>query len=140
MGGARLISSARRMLEKMGPGRKTNAPFFGSSTLGSGDIVGQEVGGELHPLELEPEGGGERLRHQRLPEPRKVLEQEVAIRHEPDEDLVHRLIAAHDREADGRTDPLGQFGGFGGLHPRAPEGEGGRPISPGGGVRTVPRP
>ena len=60
------------------------------------DVRRQQVGGELHALETEAEGGRHRMRQRGLAEAGQVLDQQVAIGEQGDEGQPHLLrLAQH---------------------------------------------
>ena len=62
------------------------------------DVGRQQVGGELHALEAEAEGGRHRMRQRGLAEAGQVLDQQVAVGEQGDEGKPHLLrLAQHQR-------------------------------------------
>ena len=99
--GARLISSARRKLQKTGPelgveARPCRARYMRVPTRSDG----HEVGRELHPLEGAAEHVGDRLDRQRLRQAGHALDQEVPARQQADEDALEHLVLARDHALD----------------------------------------
>ena len=102
-GVARLISSASRILPKIGPALELELLPSGrvlDDHVGADDVARHEVGRELDPREGEVEALGERLDEQGLAEARDALEQDVPAGEEPDEDVRDDLVMAHDDLAD----------------------------------------
>ena len=99
-GGARLISSARTMLAKIGPRTKRKLRAPGRRVLledlGAGDVARHEVRRELDAPEVEAQRLGDRADHQRLRESRHADEQRVSARGERHEDFVERRLLPDD--------------------------------------------
>ena len=99
LGGVRLISSARMMLEKIGPGTNRNAPAAGLGLLqdvGPGDVRRHQVGRELDPLEADVEDLGERADHQGLGQARHAHQEDVPPGEDRGEDLLDHFVLADD--------------------------------------------
>lgn len=61
-------------------------------------VGGQQVGGELHALETQPERGGQRMRQGGLAQARQVLDQQVSVGEQGDERELHLArLAEHQR-------------------------------------------
>ena len=98
-GGVRLISSASSTLVNTGPGRKRNPPPPVGAAVEdelAGHVGRHEVGRELHALEVEVEGGGERLDDQRLGHAGHALEQHVAAGQQRRDQAGQRAVLADD--------------------------------------------
>jgi hypothetical protein len=67
---------------------------------GPDQIRGQEVGGELHPAAVQPEGLGQRLGQGGLAHPGQVLNQEVAPGGQAGERQAHHVAFAVEHRAD----------------------------------------
>ena len=103
---ARLISSARSTLAKMGPWRRTNSPRALVVDADAEDVARQEVARELHAPQLAADGLGERARERRLADARDVLDEQVAARQERDERELDGVVLALERALDGLTQRL----------------------------------
>ena len=89
LGVARLISSARTMLAKIGPGVELE-PLGRRMKHGDPEHVGRErVARELDPPELEREAPPERPRERRLAHARDILDQDVPAGEQRRQDEVH---------------------------------------------------
>ena len=61
-------------------------------------VGGQQVGGELHALEVQPERGSQCVRQRGLAQARQVFDQQVAVRQQRDERQAHlHWLAQHQR-------------------------------------------
>src|SRR4051794_36374979 len=110
LAGARLISSARRKLQKTGPSSVSKVP---RSTVDpdADEVAGHEVRGELDPAERGVEDVGQGLDRQGLGEARNALEEEMAARQQGDEDPLEHGVLADDDPADLVQDRLGGLPG-----------------------------
>ena len=100
---ARLISSAIRSWQKIGPSMKRKAAAAvgaGLQHLGAEDVGGHQVGGELHPVRDQPEHRAERLDQPGLGEARRADEQAVAAAEDRDQRLLDHLLLADDAPRD----------------------------------------
>ncbi len=103
LGGVRLISSASRILPKIGPSTKVHLRwpvvevFF--NDVGAGDVGRHQVGRELDAAELEAERVGDGAHHQRLRRARHAGQQAMAADEERDQDLVEHFLLADDHFA-----------------------------------------
>ena len=99
-GGVRLISSARMMLAKIGPGMKRIARDPRGAVLlddlGADDVDGHQVGRELDAAELEVDGLGQRLDEQRLGQARHAAQQHVPAGEKRGQDLRDDLLLPDD--------------------------------------------
>ena len=100
LAGARLISSARRKLQKTGPSSVSKPPVVGPVDAGAHEVGRDEVGRELDPLERAAEHGGRRLDRQRLREARDALDQQVAAGDEAHEHPLEHLVLPRDDALD----------------------------------------
>ena len=100
--GARLISSARMKLAKIGPLRVRNAPSLGHVDHRADQVGRQQVGGELDPLEAGREGLGQRLDGRGLGQPRHALQEDMPVGKQPHQQAGNHLLLPDDR--------LAQFG------------------------------
>ena len=95
-GGVRLISSARMMLAKTGPGTKRKVRLTGRLVffhhLGPGDIGGHEIGGELNAAKVEMGRLGDRPDHERLGEARHADQQRMAAGDERNQNFVEHGV------------------------------------------------
>ncbi len=107
LGEARLISSARTMLAKMGPGRNSNSPALLVEDGDPGDVAGQQVGRELDAGEAAVDGSGERLGQKRLAHAREVLDDDVAPGQQGHDARADDLFLAQDDRADRGGDMCG---------------------------------
>jgi hypothetical protein len=73
----------------------------------SGDIAGQQVGGELHPPHRAVDGFRQRLRQHRLPHARHVLDEQVPLGDQDGEREPNGVRLAVNDRLDRRADPLG---------------------------------
>src|SRR5690606_764304 len=80
--------------------------------VGTEDVARQQVGRELDAPEIEPGGGGEALREERLGGTRRPFEQHVALRDERDQQVLDRLLLADDGLADFGADGVGELPGL----------------------------
>ena len=100
LGGVRLISSASRMLPKIGPWHEGPAAVAGGGILlddvGAGDVGGHQVRRELDALEDQAERLREGADHQRLGRAGQAGDQAVAADEQRDQDLVEHLLLADD--------------------------------------------
>ena len=116
LGGVRLISSARTMLAKIGPGTKRKLPLAGGDVflddLGAGDVAGHEVGRELDAAELQVQRPGQRGDRQRLGQAGHADGQAVAAGEQADQHLLDHLLLADDHLVDLAPEVLA-----GTLHP-----------------------
>src|SRR5207253_10519570 len=75
----------------------------------AGDVRRKEIGRELHPRKRDVERSRERLGEHRLANTRKVLEDQMALRHEAEDRETQRLLGRVDDAAeilDDRRDRL----------------------------------
>ncbi len=99
MGGVRLISSASRMLVKIGPSTKRKLPppvLVFLQHVGAGDVRGHQVGRELDALEADVEDAGQRADHQRLGQAGHAFQQAMAAGEDGGEDLLDHVALADD--------------------------------------------
>ena len=107
-GGARLISSASRRFVKIGPGPELELGRALVVDRRAGDVRRHQVGRELDAREAERRRLRERARDQRLRQARVVLEQDVAVREQPEQDELERVALADDRALDLVEDAVGE--------------------------------
>ena len=100
LAGARLISSARRKLQKTGPELGVEAVLAAAVHARADEVGRDQVGRELHALEGAAEHVGDRLDRQRLRQARHALDQEVPAREQADEDALEHLVLAGDHALD----------------------------------------
>ena len=100
LAGARLISSARMMLAKIGPFFDRELARRLVVDLRADHVGGQEVGRELDALERRVDGLGERPHGERLGEPRHAFEQHVAAGEQADEQAFDHVVLADDAARD----------------------------------------
>jgi hypothetical protein len=105
-----LISSASSSSWKIGRGQRELAGLEVEQVRAE-DVAGKQVGGELDAPEVEPAGGGEAVREERLGGPRRAFEQHVALRDERDQQVLDRLGLADDRLGDLAADRVRQRAG-----------------------------
>ena len=103
-GDARLISSTSRTFVKTGPGPELELVRLLVEDVDAGDVRREQVGRELEPREREMQRARERLREHRLPHPREVLDDQVALGEEPEHAELERLARRPDRELEVRDD------------------------------------
>ena len=97
-GGARLISSASSTWANTGPGWNSELSRLRVEHRHADDVGRQQVGGELHALEAEPERRRQRMRERGLAQARQVLDQQVAAGQQRHERQPHFLrLAQHQR-------------------------------------------
>ena len=99
MGGVRLISSASRMLVKIGPSTKRKLPppcFVFFQHVGAGDVRRHQVGRELDALEADVENPGQRADHQRFGQARHAFQQAMAAGENRGEQLLDHVALADD--------------------------------------------
>ena len=99
LGGVRLISSASRMLVKIGPSTKRKSPpplLVFLQHVRAGDVRGHQVGRELDPLEGDVEDPGQGADHQGLGQARHAHQQAVAAGENGGEDLLDHVVLADD--------------------------------------------
>ena len=99
-GGARLISSARRMFVKTGPALNSNVASRWFQTDAPVTSDGQQVGRELDAGEAEPRDRGERPCGERLGETGDVLEEHVAVGEHAREDELQPVALSDDGPLD----------------------------------------
>ncbi len=108
LGGVRLISSASRMLPKIGPGTKVQVrrPLAGIlfDDVGPGDVAGHQVRRELDAFENQAEGLGHGAHQQRLGGAGQAGDEAVAAHEQADHDLFQHLFLADDDAAHLRHD------------------------------------
>ena len=99
-GGVRLISSARMMFAKIGPGMNRILRLAGRDVfldhVGAEDVGRHQIRRELDAAELEIDRVGERLDQERLGQTRHAAKQAVAARHQADDHLAHDAVLADD--------------------------------------------
>ena len=81
LGVARLISSARIICAKIGPGWNLNSPALLAPALvhrHAEDVGGQQVAGELDALELQAQRARQAVRQRGLADPGQILDQQMA--------------------------------------------------------------
>ena len=79
-------------------GMEFEAPRLRVEHRHADDVRGQQVGGELHALEAQAQGRGQRVRKRGLAQARQVLDQQVAVGQQRDEGQPHFLrLAEHQR-------------------------------------------
>ena len=110
LGGVRLISSASRMLPKIGPWHEGPAAMPGGGIflddVRAGDVRGHQVRRELDALENQAERLRNRADHQRLRRAGKARDQAVAADEQRDENLIEHFVLADDDLADLREDAV----------------------------------
>ena len=110
LGVARLISSARTMLAKIGPAlelehsRRPSGVFV--DDVRADDVGRHQVGRELDALEVQVQRLGERADQQRLAQPGHAFEQRVAAGEQAGQHAVDDLVVADDHLADLRLQAL----------------------------------
>jgi hypothetical protein len=109
LGLARLISSARTRLAKMGPGWGFAEDWV------AGDVAGEEVGGELDAAGGEAEGFGETFDEFGFAEAWEALEEEVAAGEETSEGEADQFFFAEEDGFEGATQPRQRFCGGGDI-------------------------
>ena len=112
-GGVRLISSASSRLVKTGPGPEGEVARARVEHQRAGEVAGHQVGGELHPLGLDVERGGQGAHEQRLGDAGHALEQDVAAAEQRHEQAGDGGVLADDGL--GHLGPHGQQRGAGAL-------------------------
>ena len=100
LAGARLISSARTRLAKIGPVADGELAGLLVVDHGADEVGGQQVGRELDALEAGADRVGERPDGERLGQAGHALEQDVAAAEQADEDPLDHLALADDDLAD----------------------------------------
>ena len=108
-GGARLISSASRIVVKTGPRRNWNVCDASWKTSVPRMSAGIRSGRELDPLEVGVEQPGEALGQQRLPQAGDPFEQDVAARVERGQELVDHVVLAEEDPAQAGLEPARVF-------------------------------
>ena len=108
--GARLISSARTRLAKIGPRWGLKSPVFGWKTMVPDDVARQQVRRELDPLELDAESRRQGLDQQGLGQAGHPLEEHVAAGEQGDEKPFDDGLLADDGLADFFAEFLGPSG------------------------------
>jgi hypothetical protein len=93
---ARLISSVRTMLANTGPGAELEARALLVEDAHAGDVAEQQVGRELDARKATAHGARQRLREQRLPHARVVLDDEVPAGQQGDDAGLDDLFLAED--------------------------------------------
>jgi len=73
-----LISSARIICAKIGPGWNLNSLVFALVHRHAEDIGGQQVAGELDALELQSQRARQHMCQRGLADPRQILDQQMA--------------------------------------------------------------
>ena len=104
LGEARLISSARTTLAKMGPGPELELPALLVEDGHAGDVAGEQVGGELDAREAAVDGTGQRLGEQRLAHAGEVLHDDVTTGQERDHARPDDFLLAQDHRPDAGGD------------------------------------
>ncbi len=99
-GEERLISSARTMLAKTGPGRKTKDAGLLVEHAHPGHVAGQQVGRELDAREAAREGPGQRLGEKGLADAGVVLDDHVPAGEQGDHAGLDHVVLAEDHRAD----------------------------------------
>ena len=94
LAGARLISSARIRLLKIGPSLGENFGFLRVVDHGADQVGGQQVGGELEAGEAGVERAGEGLDREGLGQSGHAFEQDVAVAEQADEQAVDQPFLA----------------------------------------------
>ena len=83
-GGVRLISSASSRLVNTGPAPELELRGARVVDQRAGDVAGHQVGGELHPLEVQLQCRGQGANQQRLRDTRNPFQQHVAAAQQGD--------------------------------------------------------
>ena len=100
LGVARLISSARTRLAKIGPGWnwKARSAALGcfEQDVGAQDVGGHQVGRELDAAVLQLQRASDGAHQQGLAQARQAFEQDVAARQQRDGDAAHDQVLADD--------------------------------------------
>ena len=97
-GGARLISSASSTWANTGPGMESEFARRRIEDRHADDVRGQQVGGELHALEVQRQRRGHRTGQRGLAQARQVLDQQVAAGEQRGERQPHfARLAQHQR-------------------------------------------
>ena len=99
-GVARLISSARTMLAKIGPGLKAKCGDSGAINAAARDIARQQVGRELDAAEFACQAAGDGLAHQRLAHAGNIFQEDMFARQEGHGRQSDDLVLAQDHAAD----------------------------------------
>ena len=104
LGGVRLISSASRMLAKIGPGTKVQVrrPVVGIllDDVGAGDVGRHQVGRELDALEHQAQRLRQGAHQQRLGRAGQAGDQAMAADEQRDHDLLEHFFLADDHAPD----------------------------------------
>ncbi len=104
LGGVRLISSASRMLEKIGPAHEGPGAAAGGGVffndVGAGDVGRHQVRRELDALEDQAERLRQRAHQQRLGRSRQAGDQAVAAHKQRDHHLFDDLVLSDNHLAD----------------------------------------
>jgi hypothetical protein len=109
-----LISSASSICVNTGPGWKAEVARGLVEDRDAEDVAGQQVGRELHALEVEAERGRERARERGLAEAGQVLDEQVAAGEQGGEGEPHLArLAEHQRIDLGLRFGQGQAQGLG---------------------------
>ena len=82
------------------PGPELEAVLALVEHVGPHDVGGQQVGGALHPRELQVEHARDRPRERRLAHAREVLDEHVALGGDAHDHVVQQLRADLDRSGD----------------------------------------
>ena len=96
LAGARLISSARTRLAKIGPERHLELAQLLVVDPRADDVGRHQVGRELDALELDAQRVGERLHRQRLGQTGHALDEQVAAGQEGDDHPLEQHVLADD--------------------------------------------
>jgi hypothetical protein len=113
LGGVRLISSASRMFEKIGPGHEGPGAASGGgiflNDVGAGDVGRHQIGRELDALEHQAERLRQRAHQQRLGRSRQTGDQTVAAHKQRDHHLFDDLVLSDNHLADFADDAAVDF-------------------------------
>ncbi len=95
-----------------GAGMELEVPTAGVVDRDAEHVGRQQVGGELHPLEAQPEAGGHGVGEGGLAQPGQVLDQQMAAGEQRHEGQPHLLRLAQHQPVDlilGRAQGLSQY-------------------------------
>jgi hypothetical protein len=113
----RALGARRRAVDLVGQqhvrehraGMELEAPRLRIEHRHADDVRRQQVGSELHALESESEGGGQRVGEGGLAQARQVLDQQVAVRQQRGEREPHLFGLAEHQGVDLRLRGLHRF-------------------------------
>ena len=113
LGGVRLISSASRMLAKIGPGHEGPGAAAGARVflddVGAGDVGRHQIGRELDALEHQAERLRQRANQQRLGGPGRPVIRQWPPTNKRDQHLLDDLFLSDDDFADFADDAALHF-------------------------------